>query len=96
MTNSPILASLAGVLAPILLDFIMGVIVSLKQHKFSLSILPQFIATNLLPYVGGLAVLAVFAIYVPALEYLFYMGIGLVGIKFTKEALIDKLTILFS
>ena len=94
--SSAILTSLTAVLCTVLLDFIIGVGISIKQKTFSVSILPQFIANNLVPYVGGLIILALFANYIPEMEYVFYTGVGLVGVKFTKDALLDKLTILFS
>ena len=56
--TSAIFKSLMFVLAAILLDFILGVLISIKQETFDPGLLPKFIATNLFPYVGGLVVLA--------------------------------------
>jgi len=86
-----ILNSLLISLASILLDTIMGILISIKAKTFDVSKLPQFIAGNVFPYMGGLIILAVFANYVPDLAYLFYAGVALVTVKFSKEALIDKL-----
>lgn len=93
--DATILNSLLVVLASILLDMVMGVCIAIKTGTFSLSTLPKFLASNVVPYIGGLIILAVFANYVSEMEYLFYAGVGLVTIKFSKEALADKLTTLF-
>jgi energy-coupling factor transporter transmembrane protein EcfT len=93
--DSTILNSLLVVLASILLDMLMGVCIAIKTGTFSLSKLPKFLASNVVPYIGGLIILAVFANYVSEMEYLFYAGVGLVTVKFSKEALVDKLTTLF-
>jgi len=93
--DNVILSSLIVSLCSILLDFVMGVLISIKEKTFDASKLPQFIATNVFPYVGGLTIVAVLAIYVPDLNYLFYTGVALVIVKFSKEALLDKLKTLF-
>lgn len=93
--DSTILNSLLVALASILLDMLMGVCIAIKIGTFSLSTLPKFLASNVVPYVGGLIILAVFANYLSDLNYLFYAGVGLVTVKFSKEALIDKLKTLF-
>jgi hypothetical protein len=96
MTFDPtILNSLLVVLASILLDTVMGVFLAIKTNTFNLSKLPQFLASNVFPYVGGLIILAVFANYITDLNYLFYAAVGLVTVKFSKEALIDKIQTLF-
>lgn len=87
--------SLIVVLASVLLDFIFGVLVSLHNHTFSLSKLPQFLVTNFLPYIAGLVALAILASYISEIEYFYYFMVGLVTIKFSKEALIDKIKQLF-
>lgn len=94
--SNPILNSLMISLITILIDTVLGIMVSLKNKEFDVSKLPQFIATNLFPYIGGLVVIGIGAYYISSLEYLFYAGNALVIIKFSKEALIDKLKILFS
>jgi len=94
--SSAIFKSLMVVLAAILLDFVFGVLISIKKEKFDLSVLPKFIATNLFPYVGGLVVLALLSAYLAQLEYLYYTAAGLVALKFSKEALLDKIKELFS
>ena len=90
-----ILNSLVVILLIIVLDFLMGVLTSIKNKTFKFSKMPQFVATNIFPYVGGLCVIALMAIYVTEMEYLYYTAAGLVGLKFSKEALVDKMIVLF-
>ena len=94
--GSAIFKSLLLVLATILLDFILGVLVSIKKGTFSLSVLPKFIASNVFPYVGGLVTLALLSVYLSQLEYLYYTFVAMAAIKFSKEALLDKVKALFS
>jgi len=89
--ENAVLSALVVALCSIMIDFIMGVLISIKDKTFSVNKLPQFLASNIFPYAGGLTVVALLAIYVPELNYLFYAGIGFVTLKFSKEALIDKL-----
>ena len=91
-----ILNCLLVVLASILLDTLLGILIAVKIKTFDVSKLPQFLASNVLPYIGGLIILAVFANLVAELQYLFYTAVTLVTVKFSKEALLDKLTVLFS
>lgn len=53
-----IFTALGAVLVLILLDTLLGIILSIKASTFDIRKLPQFLVTNLLPYVGGLMVLA--------------------------------------
>lgn len=96
MFDTAIMKCLIVALATIFLDVIMGILLSVKNGSFSLNKLPQFLATNIVPYMGGLIVLAVFANYVSDLSYAFYAGTALVAVKFSKEALIDKIKALLS
>lgn len=95
LLSSMVFKSLVIVLATILLDFVLGVLISIKKRTFQISILPKFIASNLFPYVGGLVILALLSVYLAELEYLYYAAAGMVAIKFSKEALMDKITELF-
>lgn len=87
--------SLILVLAAIFLDFIFGVLVSIKERTFNLSKLPQFLVTNFVPYVVGLVMLAFLSMYLSELEYFYYFMVALVTLKFSKEALLDKMKQLF-
>lgn len=96
MVWSSIFQTLIIVLTTILFDVLVGVLISIKKGRFDLSILPQFIKTNVFPYMGGLLVLALLSAYLPEMEYLYYAAVGIVTLKFSKEALLDKIQELFS
>ena len=91
----PIITALLIVLAGILVDTAFGVWLSLQDKKFDIRILPQFLASAVLPHVGGLVVLAfvgqnagkVFA-------YLFYTVAMAVLAKYLAE-IKDKIRQLF-
>ena len=84
-----IFAALGAIIAPILLDTLLGIILSLKAGTFNLRKLPQFLATNLLPYVGGLLVLALTAYiagdYTAQIAALFYAAAAATAAKFLAE-----------
>lgn len=96
MLSSEIIVSLIVVLCSILLDTLLGIMVSIKNGEFSINTLPKFIATNVFPYVGGLVLLAGFAYFITSFQYLFYAGVAIVTAKFCKEALLEKISKLFS
>lgn len=91
MLENAILYGFVIAICSILLDFLLGVILSVKKGKFEISKLPQFLASNIFPYIGGLGVVALMALWVPEFDYLFFAGTAAVALKFSKEALIDKL-----
>lgn len=82
----------------ILLDTFLGIILSIKAKTFNVRKLPQFIGTNLFPYIGGLLVLAL-ASYITG-EYstqivtIFYAAAIATEIKFIAE-IKDKVTQIF-
>lgn len=89
------LTTLEAVLALVLADFIFGILVSLRTGTFSASKLPQFIQTSLLPYSGGLLVLALFSNANTALGALFFTTATTVTVKFVAD-IVAKATQLFS
>lgn len=89
--DSTILNSLLVSLGFIFLDFIFGVFLSIKKGTFNIDKLPQFISTNVLPYMGGLIILALFANYMNQFQAVFVFLTAMVDAKFGKEALIDKI-----
>lgn len=95
MEINSITMSFSVVVCAILLDFILGVLLSIKKRTFNISILPYFIYTNIFPYVGGMCVILGISMYIPEFEYLFYAAAGMASLKFSKEALLDKTTELF-
>lgn len=82
-------------LMPILLDTLFGILVSIKNRTFSVSKMPQFLVTNVFPYIAALVTLALLSAYLSELEYLYYVAVGMVALKFSKEALLDKMKQLF-
>ena len=89
-----IFKTLLVAIATILLNFVLGVLISIKKHEFDINLLPKFIATDLFPYIGGLMVLALLSVYLAELEYLYYAAVSMVAVKFSKEALLDKIKVL--
>ncbi len=104
LASSLIIKSLLFILVLIILDTIFGILISVKESKFDFGVLPQFLITNIFPYMGGLIVLALLSVYLSmidsdigtVLEGLYYTAAATVGLKFSKEALIDKIKQLFS
>ncbi|MDR3585612.1 MAG: hypothetical protein P4L59_09830 [Desulfosporosinus sp.] len=89
------LTTVEAVLALVLADFIFGILVSLRAGTFSASKLPQFIQTSLLPYSGGLLVLALFSNANTELGGLFFTTAATVTVKFVAD-IVTKATQLFS
>lgn len=56
-----VIPALWVVLALILIDTVLAICLKLKTKEFDVSKLPQFLITGVLPYTGGLIVLAVIA-----------------------------------
>jgi len=80
-----VLVALAGVLALILLDFILGALVAMKTSTFDVRKLPQFLETSFVPYVGGLLILALFSNTDPTLSVLFFATSAAVYAKFLAD-----------
>ena len=56
--------SLMAITSLIIFDAIFGVLLSIKVGDFDLEKVKRFLATNILPYIGGLGLLALGAMYV--------------------------------
>lgn len=85
----PVVATaLWGALTPILIDFLLGIFLSLKQGTFDFKKLPQFLKTNFIPYVGSLVLLALFAGTVQSLQAVFLTCAAAVGVAFLKDIVI--------
>lgn len=89
-----VLITLETVLGLILADFIFGVLLSLRNGNFSASKLPQFVQTSLIPYIGGILVLALFSSANAELEALFFTIAATITVKFLADITI-KVTQLF-
>lgn len=80
-----VLVTLETVLGLILADFIFGVLVSLRNGNFSTSKLPQFVQTSLIPYIGGLLVLALFSNANAEFGALFFTITATITVKFLAD-----------
>lgn len=91
----PVITALLIIVAAIFVDALFGVFKSFQDGTFDIRKLPRFLATNILPYVGGLIVLAVVARYIGRpFEYIFYAVAMAVLAKYLAE-IIDKIKSLF-
>ena len=85
------------VTAAIVIDTVLGVIKSFKagQDSFDIRLLPKFLATGILPYVGGLGIIALVAQFIgEPYVVLFYATATGVTAKYVAE-IKDKLTAIF-
>ena len=85
------------VVTAILLDAVVGILKTFKKENenFDIRKLPQFVATNVFPFVGGLVILAVVAECVgQPYDGLFYPIAVAVLVKYVAE-IKDKLANLF-
>lgn len=90
-----VLVTLETVLGLIMADFIFGVLVSLRNGNFNFSKLPQFVETSLVPYIGGLLVLALFSNVNTELGALFFTIAATITAKFLAD-IVAKANQLFS
>lgn len=87
--------ALLVVISAIGIDLVFGVLTSIKNKEFDIRTLPQFLVTGVLPYVGGLLVLAVAAERIGMFYYELFVGVsGLVVAKYVAD-LKDKVFELF-
>ena len=89
-----VITALGGVLALILVNLVLGVLLSIKTNTFDVRKLPQFLETNFLPYIGGLLILALFSNMDPTLSILFFTISAAVYAKFLAN-IKDQLVQLF-
>jgi hypothetical protein len=83
--------ALVIVLTAILLDVVLGIMVHIKVGDFDVRLLPKFLLTGVIPYVGGLLFLAIAAQYVGVVYREIFLSVaGLIGIKYIAE-LKDKI-----
>jgi len=95
-TNSTILYGLYVSLGFIATDTLVGWLLAYKEGNFDWSKAPQSLATNILPFVGGLIILAFFALINSDLESVFWIGCAGVSVKFGKEIIVEKVKKLFN
>ena len=80
----------------IVIDVFLGVFKALKtDHNFDIRKLPQFLASGVLPYIGGLGVLALAAQFVgEPFGGIFYPATAAVAVKYVAE-IKDKVALLY-
>jgi len=95
-SNSTILYGLYISLGLIVVDTLVGYLLAYKEGTFDWSKAPQALSTNVVPYIGGLILLAFFALINSDLESVFWLGCAGVSIKFGKEIIVEKVKKLFN
>jgi hypothetical protein len=85
--------TLGTVLGIIMLDTLLGIITSISNKQFDIRKLPQFLQTSILPYVGGLTILALFS-YDSTIKPLFYAAATATTAKYIAE-IKDKISNIF-
>jgi len=85
-----VLSTLGTALALILLDLLLGIILSINKGNFNVRKLPQYLTKNILPYLGSLLMLALFAGSIPIIAAIFYTSTATVVAKFLVD-IKDKL-----
>ena len=92
----PVVTALLIVTAAILIDALLGMILAAIAGEFDFRQMPRFLASNVLPYVGGLLIFALAAHWLPEpYEAVFYPVAAMALVMFlTKIA--DKISNLFS
>ncbi len=82
----PIEWALLVVVSAIIVNVAFGIFRALKLQEFNIRKLPQFLADHMLPYVGGLLLLAVVAKYIGSpFDYIFYTTVVALLAKYYAE-----------
>lgn len=88
-------ASLVVVSVAIALDTILGIMLGIKDKTFDVALLPKFLLTGVLPFIGSLLVMAVLAHYIAApFAGMFYTAVATVVAKYIGD-IWEKLRLLF-
>ena len=95
LMDLPISAALLVVLAAILVNTLLGVFMAVKEGTFDVRVLPMFLATSVLPYVGGLIVLALVAGFVGAPFVVMFYAVALAVLLMYVAKIKDKVNALF-
>lgn len=77
-----VLGALGLILGLICLDVILGIFLAISKKEFSPTKLAGFLETSILPYVGSLLMLGVFAAFVPQIQALFLTSTAAAAVKF--------------
>lgn len=95
LNDLTILGALKLSILLILADTLFGWINAFIMGIFELDKAPQFIVKNVLPYIGGLLILAGFAYVENWFRIPFFIAVGFVNIKFGKDVVMNKIRGLF-
>ena len=85
-----VIKALILALGVIVADALLGLVRAISRGEFDVRMLPRFLRTNVLPYAGGLLVLAVFSMFIEEIKAILLTSTGFVVAKFLAEIL-DKL-----
>ncbi len=89
-------AAFVIIIVAILIDSVLGIIKAIRRGEFDASKLPEFLAQDVFPYVGGLGVVAAAAQFLGApFTEIFYAVGALVAVKYLAD-IKNKLKALFS
>lgn len=81
-----IVSTLIILISIIFADFIIGVFVSIKEKTFDINKLPNFIIKSILPYLGGLIILAIASKYIGSIYTgIFFSSAAAVFAKYSNE-----------
>lgn len=76
-------------------DTLLGILLGLKGKEFDLRVLPQFLMSGVLPYLGGMLVLAILAYYIAVpFAGMFYTAAAFILGKYFYD-LVEKFKCLF-
>lgn len=70
----------------VLIDFALAVLVALKKNQFEFEKLPDFLATGVLPYLGGLVVLSFGKRFIPAFEVVYVGAVAAIMASYISSA----------
>lgn len=87
--------ALIVVLVAILVNTLLGVFLAVREGTFDIRILPQFLATSVLPYVGGLIVLAIAAGSAGAPFVVMFYAVAVAVLLMYVAKIKDKINALF-
>ena len=95
MFDPVVLLGLKLAFVAIATDAAFGWIFAVAKGTFDIRLVPQFLRTNLFPYMAALLLLAIVTLAAPEYKPVFFFMCAIVTGKFGVEALKDKLTQFF-
>lgn len=78
----------------LLLKVLLGISVAIKDGTFDVRRMPEFLATNVLPYLLPLAGMAAMSIILPAIKIIYLSSVSLYGAKLLAD-IKDKINTLY-